>query len=182
MLHMINQKTTKMNIVKTLSIGAVLAGLVGVGVVAKMSPAEKVATKITNSTVTIPDFEVKDASGKLVNLKKFKGKKVLVNLWATWCGPCRREMPSINSLYKKVNGKAEFVMLSLDDDFNKAINYKSSQALDLPMYYPSGSLPSLFQVQGIPATFIFNEKGELIKSLEGSMNYDTPDFLNLLTK
>ncbi|MCZ2141149.1 MAG: TlpA family protein disulfide reductase, partial [Bacteroidia bacterium] len=102
-------------------------------------------------------------------------------LWATWCGPCRREMPSINNLYKKVNSKTEFVMLSLDDNFNKAIAYKAQQGFDFPVYYPANNLPPLFQVQGIPATFIFNEKGELIQRLEGMMEYDTEQFVKLLS-
>jgi thioredoxin-related protein len=73
-------------------------------------------------------------------------------------------------------------MLSLDDDFNKAINYKSTNKLTMPMYYPAGNMPALFNVDGIPATFVFDEKGELIKTIQGSTNYDTQDFVNLLTK
>lgn len=171
-----------MNIVKTLSVGTVVVALAGYGVFNSFSGrVAKPAVHADQTSVTLPDFMIKDATGKVVNLNKFKGKKVFVNLWATWCGPCRREMPSINNLYTKVNGRAEFIMLSLDDDFTKAINYKKSSGLALPMYYPAANLPALFNVDGIPATFIFNEKGQLIKRLEGSMNYDTDEFLKLLT-
>lgn len=170
-----------MNLVKSISIGTLLVGVaVASFFVSETRATVNKPTTITQNAVTMPDFSVKDENGKLINLRKLKGKKVFVNLWATWCGPCRREMPSINNLYKKVNGKAEFIMLSLDDDFNKARSYKSNQAFALPMYYPGGNLPSLFQVEGIPATFVFNEKGELMKRFEGSMNYDTDEFLKLL--
>jgi thioredoxin-related protein len=92
-------------------------------------------------------------------------------------------MPSIESLYNKTKGKkVEFVLLSLDDDFNKAINYKAANKFSMLMYYPTANLPSLFNVDGIPATFIFNEKGELIKTIQGSTNYDTQEFVDLLTK
>ena len=171
-----------MTIIKTLSIGVVAIGLATFA--GKNNSTKTVVentASISTSAQTLPDFIIKDVNGKTINLNKFKGKKVFVNLWATWCGPCRREMPSIENLYKKVNGKAEFVMLSLDDEFGKAINYGKTSRFTLPMYYPAANLPQLFSVDGIPATFIFDEKGNLIKRLEGSMNYDTEEFLKLLT-
>lgn len=135
------------------------------------------------ATGTIPNIALRNAKGENVNLTSFKGKKVFVNLWATWCGPCRREMPSIASLAAKVKkSKVEFVMLSVDDEFNKAINYITSSKIDLPVYYPTDNLPPLFSVDAIPTTFVFNEKGELIKTIQGSVNYDTEEFVNLLTK
>lgn len=171
-----------MNILKVVSIGAVLTGLATFGLFkSSLNQPKTVAVKNEKSTATMPNFLMQDVNGKKVNLLDLKGKKVFVNLWATWCGPCRREMPSIESLYKKVNGKAVFVMLSLDDDFGKAINYGKTSRLTLPLYYPATNLPQLFSVDGIPATFIFDEKGNLIKRLEGSMNYDTEEFLKLLT-
>ncbi len=172
----------KMTIIKTLSIGVVAVGLATFAW-KNNSPKSVVANPLSVSanSQSLPDFMIKDVNGKTINLNKFKGKKVFVNLWATWCGPCRREMPSIENLYKKVNGKAEFVMLSLDDEFGKAINYGKTSRFTLPMYYPAANLPQLFSVDGIPATFIFDEKGNLIKRLEGSMNYDTEEFLKLLT-
>jgi len=172
-----------MTTVKLISVGALALSLVGY--TAYQSNTTKVQTVAVAPQIsaTLPDFMVKTDQGKTVNLKSFKGKKVFVNLWATWCGPCRREMPSIEALYNKTKGKkVEFVMLSLDDDFNKAINYKSTNKLTMPMYYPAGNMPALFNVDGIPATFVFDEKGELIKTIQGSTNYDTQDFVNLLTK
>ncbi len=170
-----------MKLIKTISIGTLVVGFsAALFFTSETKATANKANTVTQSAASMPDFSVKDEKGKLINLRKLKGKKVFVNLWATWCGPCRREMPSINNLYKKVNGKAEFIMLSLDDDFNKALSYKANQSFALPMYYPGGNLPPLFQVEGIPATFVFDEKGELIKRFEGSMNYDTDEFLKLL--
>ena len=129
----------------------------------------------------LPTFNILDASGKMVDLKSFAGKKVFVNLWATWCPPCRTEMPSIESLYQDTNKEnVQFVMLSLDNDFETAKNYVQEKGLNLPIYYPAGDLPNLFAVNGIPTTFIFNEEGQLIERREGSDNYDTPAYRNLL--
>lgn len=129
----------------------------------------------------LPSFRLLAADGSVLQLTDLKGKKIFVNIWATWCPPCRREMPSINALYKSVDKtKVAFVMLDVDDNFEKARTYVASQQLDLPIFYPAEQLPALFNVQGIPATFIFDEKGRLLKTVNGSVDYDTDDFRQLL--
>lgn len=172
-----------MTTLKLISVGALALSLLGYTAYnANLTETQKVEVADLKAA-NLPDFMVKNDQGKTVNLNSFKGKKVFVNLWATWCGPCRKEMPSIESLYNKTKGKkVEFVMLSLDDDFNKAINYKTTNKLSMLMYYPAANLPALFNVDGIPATFVFNEKGELVKTIQGSTNYDTQEFVDLLTK
>lgn len=133
------------------------------------------------SAPALPAFTVQNVNGEAVNLQSFKGKKVFVNLWASWCPPCRREMPSIQRLARSVDtGKVAFVMLSLDDDFNKAKSYVQRQKLDLPIYYPGENLPALFNVPGIPVTFIFNEQGELTHRIDGGDDYDTKKYRDLL--
>lgn len=126
------------------------------------------------SAILLPSFSVQDINGKIIDLHSLKGKKLFVNLWASWCPPCKREMPSIEKLYRSVDtGKVAFLLVSLDDRFEKAKKYVASKKLKLPIYYPAQNLPELFNVQGIPATFIFNEKAELIKRVDGSDDYDT---------
>src|SRR5687768_2285943 len=66
----------------------------------------------------LPPFSILDENGQVINLQDLKGKKVLVNLWASWCPPCRREMPSIEQLRQSLDtNKVVFILLSLDDDF-----------------------------------------------------------------
>lgn len=135
----------------------------------------------TESTPTLPAFSIQDVTGQILNLQNFKGKKVFVNLWASWCPPCRREMPSIEKLAKSVDtGKVAFVMLSLDDNFDKAKRFIKKQKLQLPIYYPAENLPPLFNVPGIPVTFIFNEKGELIQRIDGGDDYNTDEYRAVL--
>ena len=129
----------------------------------------------------LPSFNMVNAANQAVNLAQFKGKKVFVNLWATWCPPCRAEIPSIESLATKTDkNKVEFVMLSLDDNFDKAKNYATRNNMSLPVYYPASTLPQVFVTDGIPMTIIFDEQGKIIFQLVGSENYDTQRFADLL--
>jgi thiol-disulfide isomerase/thioredoxin len=130
----------------------------------------------------LPSFKMTDLEGNIVNLADLKGKKVFVNLWASWCGPCRSEMPSIQELYKKTkNENVAFVMLALDNNFEESIGYLKDEKLVLPAYYPAETLPELFNVPGIPTTFIFNEKGTLVKKIEGSDRYNTDEYVKMLS-
>lgn len=137
--------------------------------------------KENTATPTLPSFKVVAMDGSVINLADLKGKKVFVNLWATWCPPCREEIPSIEALNSKIDKqKVAFVMLSLDDNFNKAKQFAKAHNLHTPVYYPAEGLPAIFSTDGIPATFIFNEKGELIKANNGAEDYDTNEYLQLL--
>lgn len=130
---------------------------------------------------TLPAFTIQDVSGKPVNLQSFIGKKLFVNLWASWCPPCRAEMSSIEKLFRSVDtSKVAFLMLSLDDNFEKAKKFIRRRKLSLPIYYPAENLPALFKVQGIPSTFIFNESGELIQRIDGADNYHSDAYRKLL--
>jgi thiol-disulfide isomerase/thioredoxin len=134
-----------------------------------------------SAIVLLPSFSVQDVNGTVVNLQSFKGKKLFVNLWASWCPPCKREMPSIEKLYRSVDSsRVKFLLVSFDDQFEVAKKYVSSKKLHLPIYYPVENPPALFSVQGIPATFIFNENGELIKRVDGSEDYNTKEYKTLL--
>lgn len=133
------------------------------------------------SVSDLPSFQVVNATNQFQNLADLKGKKIFVNLWATWCGPCRAEIPSIRQLAAKTDpAKTAFIMLSLDDDFETAKAFANKTKMGLPVYYPAGNLPALFNVQSIPSTFIFNEKGELIHQQTGTLNYDTKEFEEML--
>src|SRR5947208_115536 len=103
---------------------------------------------------TLPSFIVQDVAGNKVDLQQFKGKKIFVNLWATWCPPCRAELPSIEKLYQSADtAKVQFVLLSLDNDFETAKQFMQKKGFKLPIFFPAGDVPDLFAVNGIPTTF-----------------------------
>jgi thiol-disulfide isomerase/thioredoxin len=147
----------------------------------KIENTQAVQASYSTQSQTLPSFRLEAADGSIINLTDLKGKKVFVNLWATWCPPCRAEIPSIEKLYKKINKeKVAFVMLSLDDNFNSAKRFAKAKHLQIPVYYPAENLPSMFNINGIPATFIFDENGELIKANMGMDNYNTSSYVQLL--
>lgn len=130
----------------------------------------------------IPSFEMVNAAGETLNLKSFEGKKIFLNLWATWCGPCVAEMPSIQALYRQADREnTEFVLLSLDDRFETATQWMKQKNYEMPVYHAkSGKLPPLFQVQGIPTTFIFDENGQITFRHVGMENYAQEKFQEML--
>lgn len=149
--------------------------------VAQSSGSDQQAAAPAPLGPTLPPFILQNVHGQEVNLQDFKGKKVFVNLWASWCPPCRAEMPSIQKLAQSVDSnKVAFVLLALDDDFSKSKSFVLKQKLSLPIYYPGENLPELFNVQGIPTTFIFNEKGALIGRIDGGDDYDTEQYRKIL--
>lgn len=146
--------------------------------------AETPAIQSAKPTVpTLPSFSIINSKGEISDFAQFKGKRVFINLWATWCPPCRAEIPSIQKLYAKTDkNKTVFVMLSLDNNFETAKQFAERTKLDIPIYYPAGNLPALFNVESIPITFIFNENGELIHRQEGAADYNTNFFAEMLNK
>jgi thiol-disulfide isomerase/thioredoxin len=145
------------------------------------APVAEVTTQQAGEAKKIPAFAITDVTGTSIDLSSFKGKKVFVNLWATWCPPCRAEIPSIENLASKVDKeKAAFIMLSLDENFEVAKQFAKAKDLKVPVYYPAEKLPALFNTDGIPATFIFNESGDLVKQNNGAEDYDTEEYIKLL--
>jgi thiol-disulfide isomerase/thioredoxin len=140
--------------------------------------------RVSNSnSVSLPAAQLINEKGEVVDLSSFKGKKVFVNLWATWCPPCVAEMPSIQELYNQTrSSNTEFVMLSLDKNFDIAKQWALQKKYNLPLYFASGDLPEALQVAGIPTTFIFDEEGNLIFNHVGSEDYSRPKFVKMLTE
>jgi thiol-disulfide isomerase/thioredoxin len=129
------------------------------------------------------DFEIKDLNGKTVSMADFKNKVVFLNIWATWCGPCRTEMPSIQSLYEKTDhGKIAFIMLSLDEPQNvsKVSKYIQDKSFEFPVYLPERFLPKQLQVSVIPSTFIIGNDGKIKLKKTGMEDYDTEDYKKFL--
>ncbi|HLZ16285.1 MAG TPA: TlpA disulfide reductase family protein [Cyclobacteriaceae bacterium] len=129
------------------------------------------------------NFTIKDLAGKKFSFKNFQGKVVFLNLWATWCGPCRSEMPAIQKLYDSVDKeKILFVMLSLDKDSqaDHVNNYIKSREYTLPVYMPSGYLAEQLQVPSIPTTFVISKDGTIMLKEVGMKNYNTAKFRKYL--
>jgi len=134
---------------------------------------------------TIPfDFEgtLLDFAGNKVDLKDFKGKTLFINVWASWCGPCRIEMPYIQSLYDKVKTQPnlEFMLIAIDKDFEKSKSYINDKGFTFPVYHAHKGLNGFLTTQIIPLTVIVNQEGTVVYYLNGTNNFDNDDFRELL--
>lgn len=130
------------------------------------------------------EFSVKKTDGTLVNFNEYRGKTVFLNIWATWCGPCRAEMPSIQSLYNAVGSDSiQFVMLSIDreEDVAKVDKYVSSKGFTFPVFI-AGDLPQQLQVRVVPSTFVVSPTGNIVYKKSGMADYDTNKFRKFLRK
>ena len=108
------------------------------------------------------NFTLKDLSGKSWTLKDLRGSVVLVNFWATWCPPCRKEMPDLNALHKRFR-KAGLVILSISDEPEaKVKSYLADKNYSYPLLLdPGRKVNEMFVVEGIPKSFVYNREGKL---------------------
>jgi peroxiredoxin len=125
-----------------------------------------------------PDFHAVDlANGRATTLADYKGKVILLNVWATWCQPCRVEMPAIQRLHKKLGG-ADFqiVAVSIDADGDSVV---SAFAHDLGLTFQilhnqSGDIQQIYQTTGVPESFVIDREGIIVKKVIGAAEWDGP--------
>ena len=140
-------------------------------------PAARMPVVLTGAAAYPHNLLMVTLDGRAVNLSDLKGKVVFVNLWASWCPPCRAEMPGIEALYQKMDhSKVAFVMLSLDDDAAKARKFVTAKGYTFPVYLRTGELPAPFDSNSIPSTVILGPDGQVAARHDGMAEYDTPEF------
>ncbi len=127
---------------------------------------------------------VKNKKGELVSLEKFKGKVIFINIWASWCAPCKAEMPGISELYEdfKTDKNVEFVMLSIDRNEASAHRYMEKNDYSFPYYLWTGQLNEQLAVPSVPTTFVVSKSGKIIKQNVGIARYNTKSFKNFIQK
>src|SRR5256714_4355993 len=116
----------------------------------------------TDAAIEHADFTLTDLDGKSWTLQSLHGKVVLVNFWATWCPPCRKEMPDLDALYRKFKDKGLVVLAISDEELAKEKPFLAERRLGLPILLdPGRKINDLFHVNGIPKTFIYDREGKL---------------------
>ncbi|MYG81311.1 MAG: TlpA family protein disulfide reductase [Gemmatimonadetes bacterium] len=141
-----------------------------------------------------PDFEVVDTLGGPVTLADFRGKVVLLNIWATWCGPCREEMPSMQALYEAFpRDRFEIAAVSIDapagdtdaegNPGGDPVAFARELGLTFPILLdPSGGIQRVYQTTGVPESFVIGPKGTIYKKVAGSTAWDSETNVGLVRR
>jgi thiol-disulfide isomerase/thioredoxin len=109
------------------------------------------------------DFTLTDLEGKTWTLKSLQGKVVLVNFWATWCPPCRKEMPDLDSLYQRFKGQGLVILAISDEEADKVKPYLAERKVTFPILLdPGRKVNELFRIDGIPKSFVYDRNGKLV--------------------
>ncbi|MDX2036882.1 MAG: TlpA disulfide reductase family protein [Isosphaeraceae bacterium] len=129
------------------------------------------------------DWAPTDLDGNPVIFRKFQGKPVFLNIWATWCGPCLSEMPSIAKLSAdpRLRGKVEFVCVSIDSRPGIVKSFVADRDWSMTMLHTE-DLPNVFLTEGIPATFILSPDGKIVAREVGSAVWDGPEVVDFLER
>ncbi|OGP66951.1 MAG: hypothetical protein A2170_13570 [Deltaproteobacteria bacterium RBG_13_53_10] len=159
-------------------------GSLGVG--AWVDPFSKVDIKPIKDKKTVPNISLESLNGGKVELKNvIKGKVVFLNFWATWCGPCKEEMPSMEALYKQYKDK-DFIFLTISVDYEglppvKAFIEKTRYTFPV-LLDPKNDTLDLFAVTRIPTTFIIDREGRMIGLALGPRNWKSPEVESILNQ
>ena len=109
------------------------------------------------------DFTLTDLSGKTWHLQDLRGKVVLLNFWATWCPPCRKEMPDLQALYDKYKESGLVVLAISDEEAGKVQPFIAERKISYPvMLDPGRKVNDLYRVEGIPKTFVYDRDGKMV--------------------
>jgi peroxiredoxin len=130
-----------------------------------------------------PDFCLENLKGGKSELRNFRGKVVLLNFWATWCGPCKEEMPSMEALYRQFKEK-DFTFVSISVDYEGKVPVKrfvEKQRYTFPVLLdPACNVLDLYDVKRIPTTILIDKRGKLQGKVTGPMNWNSQEMISLL--
>ncbi|PMC38625.1 thiol:disulfide interchange protein [Bacillus sp. UMB0899] len=132
-----------------------------------------------------PDFELETLSGESMSLSSLKGKKVIINFWATWCPPCRSEMPDMQKIQNEYNGDVVVLAVNLTSSEN-SVETVDSFVKELGLTFPvlldeKGKINNQFEVLSYPTSYFVDENGVIQTKFVGALSYDQMnDFLNNL--
>lgn len=125
-----------------------------------------------------PDFTVVDDLGNKVKLSDFTGKGVVVNFWASWCGPCKSEMPTFDEAYGEYGDDIHFLMVNMTDGDRETVEvakaFIASSGYSFPVYYDTAlDAATTYSVYSIPTTYFVDSSGNLVASAKGAINRET---------
>lgn len=125
-----------------------------------------------------PDLTVYDAQGNAYALSDFRGKPVILNFWATWCGYCKKEMPDFDAKYQEYGDEIHFLMINVTDGVQetveKASDYIAQQGFGFPVYYDTDQSAAMnYNLSGLPVTYLLDAEGNLVAWQQGMLSAQT---------
>ena len=149
---------------------------------------KKALNKVLGDINKAPDFTLTAMNDSVYTLSKLEGKVVLINFWATWCGPCRMEIPELNEMHKSYHEKGlEILGISVSDNKKQLKNFAKSFAVDYPLLYGGTRemnkvMKDYGGVSAVPSSFLVGKNGAIVWSYPGAIlkNYDPQTFATLV--
>ena len=140
---------------------------------AATSPSESTPPETTEPDYSAPDFTMLDWDGNEVTLASFFGKPIILNFWASWCGPCKSEMPVIQKFYEQYGEEIHFLLVSVDDSVDTAKAFIADEGYTFPVYFDTTSMGAYtYGASSIPLTFFIDAGGDLMAYYMGAMSAD----------
>jgi thiol-disulfide isomerase/thioredoxin len=131
-----------------------------------------------------PNFTLSSNTGKPVKLSDYKGQVVMINFWATWCGPCRKEMPLLESIYKQYKNKG-FTLLgvNVEPDPKASVDWLKKTPVSFPVLYDTNSdVSTLYKVSGMPTTVFIDKKGNVRAVHQSYNDGDENEYMSNISK
>jgi len=124
--------------------------------------------------VAAPDFTLTDLEGNTVSLSDYSGQNVFLNFWASWCGPCRDEMPDMELIHKDFEGEVVILAVNVGENAATASGFREDYELTFKILLDEkNEVASLYGVTGIPTSYFIDKEGNIMSGYVGTMDYDT---------
>jgi len=169
-------------------LAAALWLILPVGTARAQLPAPELSHELTRleTPVPAPDFTLEDMDGEKHSLSDYRGKVIMLNFWATWCPPCRREIPSMQSIYKDL-GDSGFTVLAVneyeDPDHVFAYTGQLNVFPTFPILFDRDSAVSqVYKVKGLPTTVLIDKQGRIVYRAVGGRDFDHPEVRRIVSE